>query len=223
MAALANSATRLCKSLGAAVTALSLGLNALPAHAKTVQDHLDAGYAYAQNALEFEEDGKYQTACRYYRYARDELASAILGTATQAGRLDTGGVQDQIDAIMEHMQDVCRRPDGPPPVRTTARSSQTSDDSPFAYSDLASQKEDVQRWSELAHSQYKDAVRKFEAKDFVGACASARQSAENFTTLVKGMRSNPALEQVFGNPDTIYANAAQAVTDRDEFYCIKRG
>jgi hypothetical protein len=209
--------------IGAAIIALSLSFGALPVHAKTVQDHLDAGYAFAQNAIEFEEDGKYQTACRYYRYARDELASAILGTATESGRLDTRGVQDQIDAIMKHMQDVCRQPDGPAPAKSTARSSQTSAGSPFAYSDLASQKEDVLRWSELAHSQYKDAAKKYEAKDFVGACASARESADNFTSLVKGMRSNPALEAQFGNPEQVYANAAQAVADRDEFYCIKRG
>ena len=213
---------RFFKQLGGAVAALSLGFSALPAHAKTVQEHLDAGYAYGQNAIEFEEDGKYQTACRYYRYARDELASAILGTATEAGRLDTRGVQDQIDAIMKHMQEVCRRPDGPAPEKSTARSSQTSADSPFAYSDLASQKEDVMRWSELAHSQYKDAAQKYDAKDFVGACASARQSADNFSSLVKGMKSNPALEALFGNPEQVYANAAQAVADRDEFYCIKR-
>lgn len=212
---------RFLRHLGGAIAAFLLGFNALPAYAETVQDHLDAGYTYAQDALKFEEDGKFQTACRYYRYARDELASAILGTATESGRLDTRGAQDQIVAIMKHMEDVCRQPDGPAPAKSTARSSQTSADSPFAYSDLASQKEDVLRWSELAHSQYKEAARKFEARDFVGACASARQAADNFTSLVKGMKSNPALEALFGNPDTIYANAAQAVIDRDEFYCTR--
>lgn len=210
------------KYLGGTIAALSIGFCVLPAQAKTVQDDLDSGYTYAQNAVEFEEDGKYQTACRYYRYARDELASAILGTATEAGRLDTSGVQDQVDAIMKHLQDVCSRSDGAAPEKYTARSSQTSADSPFAHTDLASQNEDVMRWSELAHSQYKDAAHKFEAKDFVGACASARQSADNFTSFVKGMKSNPALEALFGNPETVYANAAQAVADRNEFYCIKR-
>jgi hypothetical protein len=89
----------------------ALSLGAMPAQAKSVQEHLDSGYAYADQAVKYEEDHKYATACRYYRYARDELAAAILGTATERGNLDTGGVQDQINAIMKHMKDVCGRDD----------------------------------------------------------------------------------------------------------------
>ena len=89
--------------------ALCLGI--MPAQAKSVQEHLDSGYAYADQAVKYEEDQKYATACRYYRDARDELAAAILGTATEPGRLDTGGVQNQINAIMKHMKDVCGRDD----------------------------------------------------------------------------------------------------------------
>jgi hypothetical protein len=90
---------------------IALCLGALPAQAKSVQEHLDSGYAYADQAVKYEEDGKYATACRYYTYARDELAAAILGTVTERGRLDTGGVQDQVNAIMKHMRDICGRDD----------------------------------------------------------------------------------------------------------------
>ncbi len=90
---------------------IALCLNALPAQAKSVQEHLDSGYAYADQAVKYEEDHKYATACQYYRYARDELTAAMLGTLTEPGRLDTGDVQDQINGIMKHMKEICGRGD----------------------------------------------------------------------------------------------------------------
>jgi hypothetical protein len=90
---------------------IALCLNALPAQAKSVQEHLDSGYAYADQAVKYEEDHKYATACRFYRDARDELAAAILGTATERGRLDTGAVQEQVNGIMKHMKEICGRDD----------------------------------------------------------------------------------------------------------------
>jgi hypothetical protein len=90
---------------------IALCLNALPAQAKSVQEHLDSGYAYADQAVKYEEDHKYATACRYYTAARDELAGAILGTISSHQQLDAEGVQNQVNAIMKHMGDICGRND----------------------------------------------------------------------------------------------------------------
>ena len=89
----------------------ALCLNALPARATTVQEHLDAGYAFADQAMKYEQDHKFRTACRYYKYARDELAGAILGTISSRQSLDAEGVQNQVNAIMKHMEEICRLDD----------------------------------------------------------------------------------------------------------------
>jgi hypothetical protein len=85
------------------------------------------------------------------------------------------------------------------------------------------QRDSLQRDAAQAITQNKEADRLYAAKDYAGACAAARLSADAYDRLTSAMRSNPALEAAFDDPAVIYGNAKIMATDRDRYYCTKVG
>lgn len=83
------------------------------------------------------------------------------------------------------------------------------------------QRNSLQRDARQAITQNKEADRLYAAKDYAGACAAARLSADAYDRLTSAMRSNPALEAAFDDPSVVYGNAKIMATDRDRHYCAK--
>lgn len=170
--------------------------------------------------VDAENDGQNQTACRRYRNAAGLFNNAIyallsypMGTEDERDNVKGAAnqLQSRVDLAKERANGVCGLSDGP---SRGASSAAVSDDG----ADTASL-EELQQAQTLARRQYDEASRKYEAHDFAGACASARLSADGFARIIAAMKADGSLEAAFGNPAQVYANAAQAIEDRDTFFC----
>ena len=162
----------------------------------------------------------YQAACRGFNSAAGLYKNAIyaligepMGTDEERDyvKRQADALQDRVDTAREYAKVVCPLSDGPSGDDTILTSS-TGDDN-------SATKEDLQRTETLGQNQYREAVRLYEARDFSGACASARQSAASYARIVAALKAQPSLESAFANVAQLYANAAGAAEDRDTFYC----
>lgn len=208
------------------VLALAALLGANPAWANPVSD-LDARAAAEYNrGLDARDAGQNVAACQHFQNAAVLYENSIYAMMSHSMRTDedretiqsaANQQQSQANGAKARAKEVCGRPDGP--ALTSSSASSSSNDVDWN----AEKKLELQRTSNLAHSQYADAMRQYEAGDFAGACASAKLSAKTFTAVTKTMTDNPALKSAFGNPDVIFANAAQALTDQDGYFCVSSG
>ncbi len=196
-----------------------LGANVAKAEQSTV-DQAAHAREVAWQALEDGQAGRNEQACQgfknaaiLYKNAILSLYSASLSTPDDRKYVtDTANfLQSHADSAKEGAEMYCGLNDEP--VQATTSSNDFDND--------AETKLDLQRTETLAKAQYQDAVRKYDANDFAGACTSARLSAVSYGKIVTALKANGALESAFANADQIYANARQAATDRDEFYCTK--
>ncbi|ESQ91955.1 hypothetical protein ABAC460_03390 [Asticcacaulis sp. AC460] len=99
-----------------AAVAIAVSFLPLAAHAQdeaTIKKRALAGYDHMIAALEYEKEGKYHDACRYYTYARDELSGAILASAGVRTTIDLQEIQSQVDEAMARARAVCGKADEP--------------------------------------------------------------------------------------------------------------
>jgi hypothetical protein len=218
------------RQIGGVITAIAL-VTSTTASAQSSMDGVRRWETEADEAHRIADGSarwfNYAEACRGYAKAIELYTRAINALPSGLIRTDADaeylrGVRDDIarkaysaDAAA---QAVCGRPDGPPPSNSNSPSSSTS----AGVVDYDFQKAELQRVAAQSAKHNDDAVRRFEAKDFVGACASARLAAEGFDQVAREMKANAVLESAFANPAQLYANAEQAALDRDKFYCAKR-
>lgn len=208
------------KQLAAALAALSL-LSAAPAAAQDT-DRLASQAADAFNAgVDASHAGQFSVACRQYGNAAVLFENTIMSLMGQSMATEeerdylksyADRLQAHADQAKEEAKYACSRGDTFPASSVQSPSSQS-------YDDTNSQQEDLQTLANTAKRQYQEASRLYEARDFAGACSSSRQAADSFGRVAAALKSNGSLEAAFANPAQIYANAAQAQADRDEFFC----
>ena len=209
-----------------AVFALFLLLGSTPSFADPVSD-LDARATAEYNrGLDARDAGRNGAACQHFRNAEALYHNSIMALSGMGyghrseEQLDAiksfaNGQQNQVDASKARAKEVCGRPDGP--ALTSSRSGSSSDEVDWN----AEKKLDLQRTADLAHSQYKEADRLWDAGDRAGACAAIRLATANFDKISSAMEANPALRGAFGNPDVVLANGKMASEVRDKTFCSK--
>lgn len=210
-----------------AVFALFLLLGSTPSFADPVSD-LDARATAEYNrGLDARDAGRNGAACQHFRNAEALYHNSIMALSGMGyghrseEQLDAiksfaNGQQNRVDASKARAREVCGRPDGP--ALTSSRSGSSSD----AVDWNAEKKLDLQRTADLAHSQYKEAGRLWDAGDRAGACAAIRLATANFDKISSAMEANPALRGAFGNPDVVLANGKMASEERDETFCVNQ-
>jgi|JI6StandDraft_1071083.scaffolds.fasta_scaffold01510_16 hypothetical protein len=210
-----------------AVFALFLLLGSSPSFADPVSD-LDARATAEYNrGLDARDAGRNGAACQHFRNAEALYHNSIMALSGMGyghrseEQLDAiksfaNGQQNRVDASKARAREVCGRPDGP--ALTSSRSASSSD----AVDWNAEKKLDLQRTADLAHSQYKEAGRLWDAGDRAGACAAIRLATANFDKISGAMKANPALRGAFGNPDVVLANGKMASEERDETFCVNQ-
>lgn len=175
-------------------------------------------------ALDAEQAGQNQTACRRYRNAAglwENAIYALMGESmqTEDERDTVKAAADQLQAMSDKAKQkasaVCGLSDGP---AQSGSSSSASDDIDWN----AERKQDLQGIQTLAQSQYRDADAKYEAGDYAGACASAKRAEAGYTQIATALKADRALESAFANADQIYANA-QTASEIREMFCAKAG
>lgn len=163
------------------------------------------------SAHELAEEGLFDSACEAYNRAfvgynraMVHLNSLSLVTRSEADYAQTlaDHIQRNRTIVIAGIEGTCGRPNAPK----------------YSY-----QKRELQSLATRSESQSNDALSKYRARDFVGACASARLAADGWNKVVQDMKANSALEPAFVNPAQIYANAQAATEDRDEVYCKGQG
>ncbi len=129
-------------------------------------------------------------------------------------------LQGRADQAKKAAKAACYLRDNPEqPSSSSSYSSGTSASTWTADDDRANEFAAIQDPANRAAAAYKEADRLYDAKDFAGACASARNSAAIYTYVVTQLRIKPELRGAFDNPDQILANAATAEKDRDGYFC----
>jgi hypothetical protein len=185
---------------------------------------LDARAAAEYNrGLDARDAGQNAAACEHFRDAAilyensiSALISRNMGSEEARESIKRAADQQQAsaDGAKAKAREVCGRPDGP--ALTSADSGPAPVDVDTSYAD----KKELQRLGDLAHSQYKESVRRWEAGDRAGACAAIRLSTAAFEKVSAAIKSDPALARgVFANPDQVLANGQVAAEVRDEDFC----
>lgn len=175
--------------------------------------------------------GRNRAACTGFKRARSLYISAdfaVPTTSTYAATIRAANqlskaFQRQADSAGELAKAYCELSDEAPQTRSTSSNSNSNSSSSTAQSgfDLDSRKQDLQRTADLAHSQYKEADRMWDAGDRAGACAAIRLSTANFDKISGALKANPALRGAFGNPDVVLENGKIAAELRDKTFCSK--
>ena len=211
--------TRWTSPLGALLAAALL-LGAQPVRAETSESLGQRATDAFNDAVLAGRAEHYQAACRGFNSAAGLYKIAIYALMAEPMQTDeerdyvkrqANALQDRVDTAKEYAKVVCPLSDGPSGDDTISTSSTGNANS--------ATKEELQRTETAAKNQYREAVRLYEAHDFSGACASARQSAASFARIVAALKAQPSMESAFANPAQLYANAAQTAEDRDTFYC----
>lgn len=210
----------------AAMLGFALGLalfGARPLLAQSASD-LDGRAAAAYNrGLDARDAGRNRAACEYFKNAETLYHNSIVALSGYPMR--TEEQRDQVKQMANQQQsslngakakaaEVCGRPDGP--ALTSSSDGSVAGDADDNYA----AKKELQRIGDLAHSQYKESVRLWEAGNRAGACATIRLSTANFEKAIAAINSNPALARgVFVNPDGVVANGQLAAEVRDDTFC----
>lgn len=211
------------KSLARAViTALAM-FGASAAQADSVVD-LDArAVAEYNRGLDARDAGQNVAACQHFRNSAVLYENSIYAMMSHSMRTEedrdtitraADQQQAQANDAKAHAKEVCGRPDGP------ALTSSSSGSAPIDVDTSYADQKELQWLGDLAHNQYKESVRLWEAGDRAGACAAIRLSAATFGKVSAAIKANPALaREVFANPDQVLANGQMAAEVRDEDFC----
>jgi hypothetical protein len=211
------------KILGCTVFAALVLLGANAALANEVSD-LDArGAAEYNRGLDARDAGQNGAACQHFRnsavlYENSIYAMMSHSMQTEEDR-DTikraaDQQQSQANEAKAHAKEVCGRPDGP--ALTSSSSGPAAADDDISYADA----KELQRLGDLAHSQYKESIRLWEAGNRAGACAAIRLSTAAFDKVGAVIKADPALARgAFADPDQVLANGQVAAEVRDETFC----
>jgi len=211
------------KSLTRVLFAVLAMLAATPAQADQATD-LDARAVAAYNrGLDARDAGQNAAACQHFRNSAvlyensiGALMSRYMGSeeARDAVKSAADSQQSRVNGAKARAAEVCGRPDGPALTRSDSGSSAAG-----SYDNTADTKE-MQRLGNLAHSQYKESVRLWEAGNRAGACAAIRLSTAAFDKVTAAIKANPGLARsAFGNPDQVVANGQMAAEVRDDEFC----
>ena len=211
------------KFLSRALIGTLVLLSSSAAQADNATD-LDARAAAEYNrGLDARDAGQNASACQHFRNAAslyensiNALLSRYMGSEEARDAIKSAADQQQSSAngAKARAKEVCGRPDGP--ALTSADSGPAADAVDTNYAE----KKELQRLGDLAHAQYKESVRRWEAGDRAGACAAIRLSTAAFDTVSRAIRADPALARgAFANPDQVLANAQMAAEVRDEDFC----
>ncbi|MEQ1496075.1 MAG: hypothetical protein ABL912_10015 [Novosphingobium sp.] len=197
--------------------------SANPACAQSASDLDSRAAAEYNRGLDARDAGRNGAACQHFRNAGALYHNSI--TALTGYPMRTEEQRDQVKQMANQQQsslngakakaaEVCGRPDGPALSRSSSGSAAVVDDDHYA------EKKELKRLGDLAHSQYKESVRLWEAGDRAGACAAIRLSTAAFEKVSLAIKADPALARgVFVNPDQVLANGQMAAEVRDEDFC----
>ncbi len=203
-------------------TALVL-LGTSAAVANEVSD-LDARAAAEYNrGLDARDAGQNGAACQHFRNSAVLYENSIYAMMSHSMRTEedrdvitraADQQQSQANEAKANAKEVCGQADGPALTSSSGGSAAVIDDDRFA------EKKELQRLGDLAHSQYKESVRLWDAGDRAGACAAIRLSAATFGKVSAAIKADPALARgAFANPDQVLANGQMAAEVRDEDFC----
>jgi hypothetical protein len=204
------------------ITALALP-SASAVMANEVSD-LDVRAAAEYNrGLDAGDAGRNGAACQHFRNAAVLYENSIYAMMSHPMRTEED--RDVIKRAADQQQasangakakakEVCGRPDGP--VLSNSSDGLAAVDAGDRY---AEQKE-LQQLGNLAHNQYKESVRLWEAGDRAGACATIRLSVATFNKVAMAIKVDPVLARgVFANPEQVLANGQMAAEVRDGEFC----
>ena len=213
-------------AVGGAQPALAQDSDAQATRAlQKVNDLSRAATERAHEAQVAEQAGDNESACRGFRNAEGLYRNAISALWSYPMTSDenrdfikqtASDLQKRADAARLLAQDTCGQPNV---VRSSASSSPSNDGGTDRSSGTTM--EDLQQAQLRAKRQYLEADRLYEAHDYAGSCASARQSAESFAWIIAAIKANRSLGGAFANVDQVYANAQVASESRDETYCAR--
>lgn len=223
-------AFRLAAINAVAIVAL---LGAGPVLAQSAAE-LDQRAVNAYNrGLDARDAGQNRAACEHFRNAETLYHNSIMALMNrpmytdelrEEARQAANSQQSSLDGAKAKANAVCGRPDAPPPpVRSSPPSSYQSSPTPSAAS-LAGSVRAVQSTIDTAYANAQDAVARYKARDFAGACASARASNENY---IKARDQARAITKATGSfRDLSYddINAVDNMANNSgyevkEFYC----
>jgi hypothetical protein len=201
-----------------------LGVNPALAQDTTEIERLDRqAVAEFNSGLDARDAGRNGAACQHFRNAEGLYHNSIIGlmrlpmrTAEQREAITSFADQQQssLNEAKARAKEICGRPDTAALTSSSSRSAAAFDDDRFA------EKKELQRLGNLAHSQYKESVRLWEAGDKAGACAAIRLSTTAFDKVSMAIKADPALARgAFANPDQVLANGQMATEVRDEDFC----
>lgn len=175
------------------------------------------------SGLDARDAGRNGAACQHFRnaealYHNSIIALMGLSMRTEEQREAITSFADQqqssLNKAKAKAKEVCGRPDVPALSSSSSRSAAVDVDDSYA------DKKELQRLGDLAHSQYKESVRLWDAGDRAGACAAIRLSAATFGKVSAAIKADPALARgAFANPDQVLANGQIAAEVRDEEFC----
>ena len=185
---------------------------------------LDARAAAEYNrGLDASDAGQNGAACRYFRNSAVLYENSIYAMMSHSMRTEedrdvikraADQQQSSANEAKAHAKEVCGQPDGPAQTSSSGGSAVVDVDDSYA------DKKELQRLGDLAHSQYKESVRLWDAGDRTGACAAIRLSAATFGKVSAAIKADPALARgAFANPDQVLANGQMAAEVRDEDFC----
>lgn len=226
-----SSVFRLAASNAVAIVAL---LGSSPLLAQSAAE-LDQRAVNAYNrGLDARDAGQNRAACEHFRNAETLYHNSIMALMNRP--MYTDELRDEVKQMADSQQsrlngakakvnEICGRPDDPPPpVRSSPPpSSYQSSPTPSAAS-LAGSVGAVQSTIDTAYANAQDAVARYKARDFAGACASARASNENY---IKARDQARAITKATGSfRDLSYddINAVDNMANNSgyevkEFYC----
>lgn len=179
-------------AVAAAIAVFMLGVHS--AQAQDVNALRERGTAAYNEALAAGRAGDFATACRgfnnatiYFENAISALLSARMTTEDDREYVKSfaNSVQGDVDDAKRNAATACARRNEPRPVVPVVPSSPSPSYSSAAPSvpsaaQLAGKVAEVQRTVDNAYANAQDAVRKYEARDFTGACASAKAANQNY-------------------------------------------
>ena len=216
--------------LGALITLVALP-GAAPAMAQDTSTQEARATETYNEAVDAGQAGHNDAACRGFGNAAvmyENSIGSLMGQsmATEEDRdyikRYADMLQGRADQAKKAAKAACYLRDNPEDSSSSSSSSSSSDTSSSTWTSedyRNSEYAAIQDPANRAAAAYKEADRLYDAKDFAGACASARNSAAIFSYVVTQLRIKPELRGAFDNPDQILTNAATVEKDRDGYFC----
>lgn len=176
-------------AINAAAMVALLGTSPLLAQSAA---ELDQRAVVAYNrGLDARDAGQNRAACEHFRNAEALYHNSIM--ALMSRPMNTEDQREEVKQMASSQQTslngakakasaVCGQPDAPlPPARNSPPPTSSYQPRPVSSAaDLAGSVRAVQSTIDTAYAHAQDAVARYQARDFAGACASARASNENY-------------------------------------------